>query len=1193
MPDMLEDIDISSPSPMQVEPEFVGRRQELEQLHVYLSSAFEGKGKTVFVSGTAGSGKSRLANEFLKSICKKEVSILKGWCLSNAAVPYFPFIEAFEAYYSSCEDERFFTISEAKSGQGSPKSYTPNEYSGISAWLRGSKTIGDSSADSYNPLVRKDLTYTAVMKSLLSICREKTAVVLVEDVHWADSASLSLLHYLARSVVSEKVLILATFRSDELNTDSEGRPHPLVEVLRFMGRESLFNEIKLSDLSKDNVGHIAEHMLHGSLEAEFADRLSGESQGNPLFVVESLRMLYEHGSLFNNGKRWCLSGKELGIPSKIRDVILHRLGALKYGQRRVLDVASTIGEKFEVNLLATVLNQDPLTVLETLNAISQATSLVCLQGECYRFDHAKSRETLYDEIPLPLRRGYHSKIAETLENSNKNSNELPFSRLAYHYVEAVVVPKALTYSLAAGEDALTKYSNTEAARHFKYVFNTAADAPQFAKEKIMAQEGLGDALFPQGLVEEALKVYELLGSSAESGLVKLRALRKATAASRWRGDVLHSLELANKASEYAGFDRLEYARVLMERGWASCLRGNAKTGLSDMETALAVFEEEYSLADAAFVLHQAANLGATLNEYLAEKSLRMGLRSVAIFEDLRDFRGQMETHFHLGPTFLNCGLFEEAKHSYEKAIAFGEKVADYNHLAWIYVYFSLLYESVEDYDNAISMSLKGEEYAEKTDAFYIQSMSYANLIRFYARTGDLAQLLTCHRKFVKVFHEVEQTGSKIAISMGKRSLALYFAALDNFREANRFAEESLELIIALHHKLFEAMLRRDYAWVLARQGRTKDAKVQSAEAEKLMANLHISFDHVVFQADLMAPREVCVAEKWSVRLDISNLSQSKGTLIRVEGLVPDGFRVTHWSPNITLENGSGVLDRILDSFKTESVKLELEASRCGSFNVNPQVIYADKSGNLKTIGLKQLKIFVKSREVAEYVQPGRVLTGYDGLDRALLGGIPENFAVALTAPVSDERELLIKRFLDAGARDDGVTFYITSDVERASLSAEQSQANSYVVVCNPRADSAVKNLPNVFKLKGVENLTEINISLLKAFRLLNQAKTGPKRACVEIVSDVLLQHHAVLTRKWLSELIPDLKSKGFTTIAVINPQMHPKEEVQAIMDLFDGELNINEKEAEEEKRKILRVTRLHNQRYLCTGIILDKENLAL
>jgi len=225
------------------------------------------------------------------------------------------------------------------------------------------------------------------------------------------------------------------------------------------------------------------------------------------------------------------------------------------------------------------------------------------------------------------------------------------------------------------------------------------------------------------------------------------------------------------------------------------------------------------------------------------------------------------------------------------------------------------------------------------------------------------------------------------------------------------------------------------------------------------------------------------------------------------------------------------------------------------------------------------------------VLPDRIATGYGDLDNLLLGGIPKNYAVILTSPSCDERDLLIKKFLETGAKKSEVTFYVTIDPGEIKSLAEEFQSSFYLFICNPQADKISKSLPNVSKIKGVENLTEISIALSKAFRRLDTSMTAPKRACIEIISDMLLQHHAVQTRRWLTDLIPELKSRGFTILAVMNPQMHPSEEVHAIIDLFEGEINIYEKETKKGLEKFLKIKKMHNQRYSESELPLKKEKL--
>ena len=134
-------------------------------------------------------------------------------------------------------------------------------------------------------------------------------------------------------------------------------------------------------------------------------------------------------------------------------------------------------------------------------------------------------------------------------------------------------------------------------------------------------------------------------------------------------------------------------------------------------------------------------------------------------------------------------------------------------------------------------------------------------------------------------------------------------------------------------------------------------------------------------------------------------------------------------------------------------------------------------------------------------------------------------------------------------------------------------------VCNPEADAIIKSSPNMHTLKGVDNLTDISIALISAIRQLDPSLKGPGRICLGLVSDVLLQHHAVETRRWLTALMTKLKSEGFTTLAVMDPEMHSSQDARAILDLFDGEINIHEKETDKGLEKLLKIKKMSNQKY--------------
>ncbi len=343
------------------------------------------------------------------------------------------------------------------------------------------------------------------------------------------------------------------------------------------------------------------------------------------------------------------------------------------------------------------------------------------------------------------------------------------------------------------------------------------------------------------------------------------------------------------------------------------------------------------------------------------------------------------------------------------------------------------------------------------------------------------------------------------------------------------------------------------------------------------------FEQADIQAKLIQHEtDIKIGENVTMEIQMVNVGKEPVSLIRIDDVVPAGFQIVDKPENCTLEDKHLIVKgKRLTPLKTEEIKISLRAFKTGLMKVKPKVISVDWAGHQMSSNPETV-----AYNVTSVALPGRVSTGYTDLDNLLLGGIPENYAVVLTSPSNDVRELLIKKFLEVGTRKGETTFYLTVEPGEIKALAEEFQSRFYLFVCNPRADAIVKSQPNIFKLKGPENLTDIDIALTKAFRALDSTRLGTRRACIKIVSDVLLQHHAVTTRKWLSQLLPDLRAKGFTTIAVVNPHMHPPEEVQAILGLFEGEISISERETEKGIEKTLRVRRLYNQRYLDSELAL-------
>jgi KaiC/GvpD/RAD55 family RecA-like ATPase len=350
------------------------------------------------------------------------------------------------------------------------------------------------------------------------------------------------------------------------------------------------------------------------------------------------------------------------------------------------------------------------------------------------------------------------------------------------------------------------------------------------------------------------------------------------------------------------------------------------------------------------------------------------------------------------------------------------------------------------------------------------------------------------------------------------------------------------------------------------------------------------FKHAHVQAHLTIDmKEIRAGEDFNFKMQIANVGKEPVQLSKIENMLSEEVEIVTKPDLYRFERAHLDMEgKRLDALKTEEIRLVLRSFNKGALEINPRIIYIDETGNQMASKPESVVI-----NVVEARLPNRISTGYNDLDDLLFGGLPQNYSIILTSPSCDEKDLLIRRFLGAGLRERQVTFLVSIKAGRVQQLAETYQSNFFLVICNPQADGIIRSLPNVFKLKGVENLTEINIALTSAFRKIDESHEKSKRVCLEIISDALLQHHAVTARRWLTGLIPDFVSKGFTVLGVMNPHMHPPQEAQAILDLFEGEISIYTKKTEKGLDKFLKIKRMHDQKYLESELLMRKEKLEM
>ena len=929
------------------EPTFIGRQQELAQLINCLDSAGKRKGTTVFISGEAGSGKTRIVHEFLNTISKREMTILFGWCLSNTAVPYFPFIEAFNSDIIGREGGLILS--------------QPLD---VKSWLSERYPTEKTEKNrTFTPQIWKDQAFTEVTGELLYLSSIKPLILVLEDMHWADSASLALLHYISRAIINERILVLVTFRSEEIGRDTEGRLHRLVETINLMGRESLFREIQLVNFDQDGVRRIAESMLGGKVDQKLVEKLLNESQGNPLFIVEFLRMLSEHGNLIREKDQWEHSIEKLGTPSKVRQITMRRIEALRSDQRRVLDVASVIGEKFNPILIAGVLSKDRLEILETLNEILKSKSLLRVEEDFYVFDHAKFREVLYQEISSPLKRGYHEAVAEQIENASKGSEEIPLSDLAFHYIQAGNKEKSVKYSLAAGQEALARFSNMEAINHFKYVLGLVEKTDGLATEKSVALEGLGDGYYANCLFQDAVKTFEELAKS-ETGAATLRAYRKAIDAAWFLENPFILIQLVEKAEKHASSDRLERARFLRNKGRASYKLGDHEAALKAHEESLKISREEYALQDLAHALGKTGGQRVVCGHDI-KKGLGELQRSISLFQELGDIRSALIATTYRNKLFNIFGLLQEMRDEFNSILNIGEKIGDFHSLSDIIMVMSESFEESGCFEEAIALSLKALEYSCKTDIGSLEPLIFAQLARQYARIGDLKKADHYFGLLMKIPRKIlsyPMNAPWVALAEG-----VLFAAKSQWKESNQRFQEPLELSKkgVWQHLNIPFIFRKTYVWALELQGRTKEAEIQRKWIQEKTEKNARMFANADLHADLIMKKRIIEDEENELRLDLVNVGRGVSSIIKIKGLIPSNeFKVMAFPSYCCLQNGDLEMnEREIGAFQVETIKLNVKAVKTGVFTLNPSVVYVDDLRETKTCKPQPIKIIVNTRIV--------------------------------------------------------------------------------------------------------------------------------------------------------------------------------------------------------------------------------------
>ena len=268
------------------------------------------------------------------------------------------------------------------------------------------------------------------------------------------------------------------------------------------------------------------------------------------------------------------------------------------------------------------------------------------------------------------------------------------------------------------------------------------------------------------------------------------------------------------------------------------------------------------------------------------------------------------------------------------------------------------------------------------------------------------------RYFEKFMSLPQETLSTFALGFIDVTKAIYYAGKNRFDESNQYFNNFFETTKTTPASLYwEISHRRAYAWCLNRQGKLEEAKAQLKQAQKLLNSGLERFSHVNVMASLMTFTTPTVNQPFNLRLDLANVARTAGSIIKIENLLVPDLKIVDFPPDCIMKDGLVEFkDNTIRPFEVKTVKLTVKASKPGLFNLAPTATYLDDFGKTKTSSTRAFTITIQPDQPKHEVLPGRVPTGSEELDALLFGGIPQNLAVVLTSPSTDEKEL-------AGQRD--------------------------------------------------------------------------------------------------------------------------------------------------------------------------------
>ncbi|HKY88691.1 MAG TPA: AAA family ATPase [Candidatus Limnocylindrales bacterium] len=489
-------------------PALIGRDDEVRRIEAALARASAGRGGTLLLAGETGVGKTRLMREATELARRRGYRVLDGRAYPvEQGLAYAPLSDALGSYLRGLDARRQASLVAGLPHLGRLIGGLPTQTP---------ETFGE-------PELEKTRMFEAVALLVARLAREAPVVLCLDDLHWADPASLELIHYLARGIADQRVLILAAYSPDEA-----GSNHGLGAFLSSAQRNALAEQVVLSRLRPPEVAALVAEMLGGEPPRRLLLDLEERAAGTPLFAELLLQGLLDTGQLRFLDGRWVVeTDSAVRPPPGVQDLILRRVERLETIARRVLETIAVSGEPISESLLREAVDLDEealVSAVDRLRTAGLADEEQVGRKVTYRVSHPMVQEVVYQSVPPGSRRRVHATLALAIERGQPTAVEA----LARHYRGAgpLLDPdKALRVAIGAGERARELHANEAAARHFGAALAIVREGrrtdllPWLLERLGEAWEQIGEGSAAISVWTEATNEYERAGDAEGVGRV--------------------------------------------------------------------------------------------------------------------------------------------------------------------------------------------------------------------------------------------------------------------------------------------------------------------------------------------------------------------------------------------------------------------------------------------------------------------------------------------------------------------------------------------------------------------------------------------------------------------------------------------------------------------------------------------------